>query len=115
MNATGSITFDDDRIFLMLDGGDTRTVYWKDLTMVGIRTTDDGPWEQDVFWGLHTGDESPALVYPQDIEGADALFSALQSRLPGFDNEQVIAAMGSTDNAFFKIWESGSMAGAPSS
>ena len=73
--------------------------------MVGIRTTDEGPFLPDVFWGLHGADKKPAVVYAQGATGEPALLEALQSRLNGFDNQKVIEAMGCTDNAFFLVWE----------
>lgn len=98
------ISFDDEQIAVRYENGDTRSVRWQDLTMVAIRTTDEGPFQPDVFWGLHAGDEGPAVVYAQGATGDGELLDALQKRLPGFDNRKLIEAMGCTDNNFFLIW-----------
>lgn len=98
------ITFDDERITVTYGNGETRSVRWADLTMVGIRTTDEGPFLPDVFWGLHAGASEPAVVYAQGATGEREFMSAMQQRLAGFDNEELINAMCCADNDFFVIW-----------
>jgi hypothetical protein len=99
------VRFDDEAITVTSPNGETQSVMWRDLTKVGIRTTDDGPAQPDVFWGLHTGAEKAALVFPGGATGEQEVLAAMESRLPGFDDNQVIKAMGSTSNAYFLIWE----------
>jgi hypothetical protein len=103
--ARNVISFDDRQIRVTYPNGETRSILWTDITMVGIRTTDEGPFLPDVFWGLHGVDKSPAVVYPQGATGDSALLEAMQRRLAGFDNRKVIEAMGSADHAFFLVWE----------
>ena len=83
--------------------GTQESVRWDDLVEVGIVTTDAGPWLEDVFWLLSASDGKTGCAVPQEAEGADKLLEALQ-KLPGFDNETVIKAMGSTSNARFVCW-----------
>ncbi|GAC1629612.1 MAG: hypothetical protein NVS9B10_21020 [Nevskia sp.] len=78
---------------------------WKDLTKVGIRTTDEGPWQPDVFWGLHAGKEEPAVVFPGGATGEQEIIKAFNARLPAFNDKELIRAMGSTSNSFFLLWE----------
>jgi len=52
----------------------------------------------DVFWVL-VG-ESGGCVVPSESDGADNLLSRLQ-KLPGFDNEALISAMGCTEDRKF--------------
>lgn len=99
------VRFDADAITVVAPSGETQSVMWKDLTKVGIRTTDDGPAQPDVFWGLHTGAEKAALVFPGGSTGEQEILAAMESRLAGFDDDQVIKAMGSTSNAYFLVWE----------
>ncbi len=74
------------------------------LTRVEIRTADTGPFEEDVHWAFHVeGQPGPALMIPNGAVGAERLLTAL-SALPGFDNDAVIRAMGSTADAVFLIW-----------
>lgn len=99
-----SLAFDDESITGTFADGQRISVPWAELTQVVIVTTDEGPFFEDVFWGLSAGDEVE-LAYPQIAEGSKALLAAMQERLQGFDNEAVIAAMGSTDPARFTVWE----------
>jgi hypothetical protein len=41
---------------------------------------------------------------PQDLAVKNNLLAILQERLPGLDNQQVIRAMGSAEDAYFTIW-----------
>lgn len=100
------ISFDDEHVRVTHPDGEMQSVRWADLTMVGIRTTDEGPFVADVFWGLHGADKAPAVVYPQGATGESDLLEAMQKRLAGFDNRKLIEAMGCTGNTFFLIWES---------
>jgi hypothetical protein len=99
------VRFDADAITVASPSGEMQSVRWTDLTRVGIRTTDDGPAQPDVFWGLHTGAEKAALVFPGGSTGEQEILAAMESRLPGFDDSQVIKAMGSTSNSYFLVWE----------
>jgi hypothetical protein len=84
--------------------GVQETIRWDDLAEVGIITTDEGPWAEDVFWLLIGSDGKSGCAVPQGAEGSKVLLEALQ-KLPGFDNEAVIKAMGSTSNAKFTCWK----------
>lgn len=98
------VEFDDAKISVTYPEG-TRSVAWNSLTKVAIRTTGDGPAEPDLFWGFHAGTETPSVVFPGGATGEQELLKALQTRLPGFSNEQVLKAMGSTSDAVFVVWE----------
>jgi hypothetical protein len=82
--------------------GTTASIHWDDVQRVVIRTTDRGPFDDDVFLVLVTCSRS--YVIPQQAAGAKELLSRLQ-QLPGFDNEAVIESMGCTDNRDFPCWE----------
>lgn len=103
--ARNVISFDSEQVCMTQPNGEMHAVRWADLTMVGIRTTDEGPFVADVFWGLHGADRAPAVVYPQGATGESELLEEMQKRLAGFDNRKLIEAMGCTGNAFFLIWE----------
>ena len=75
--------------------GKTERVGWGDLERVEILTTSEGPMVPDVFWILHGTNGGCAI--PQGATGERALLERLQA-LPGFDNGQVIEAMGSTSD-----------------
>ena len=82
--------------------GEVEVVAWPELARVLIRTTDTGPFADDVFWLLERRDGS-VLVVPSEAAGADRLLERLQE-LPGFDNEAVIRASTSVENALFPCW-----------
>jgi len=48
--------------------------------------------------------ESKTLVFPQGAKGDKEILQRLQD-LPGFNNEAVIEAMGSTEKRIFLCWE----------
>lgn len=102
-----TVAFDDRTITARYPNGDTRAIGWDELSLVGIKTTDEGPFVADVFWGLHGRNGEPRIVYPQGATGEEALLVEMQRRLADFDNRQLIEAMGSTRNAYFVIWQSG--------
>lgn len=95
------VTFDDVAVVRSMADGTRELVRWDDLEAVMILTTDEGPFVDDVFW-LLKGRESGCAI-PSEAEGMDALLHRLQA-LPGFDNEAVIMAMASTENATFLCW-----------
>ena len=87
--------------FVRVSGGQ-ELIGWDEISRVLIRTTDKGPFDDDVFFVLETTRGS--LVIPQPARGCAELLRELQ-KLPGFDNNRVIAAMGCTDNREFLCWE----------
>jgi hypothetical protein len=100
------VTFDDEAVTRRMVDGSTETVRWDELEEVWILTTDEGPFVEDVYWMLVAGEGKGGCAVPQGAEGSDRLLERLQ-QLPGFDNDAVIAAMGSTDNARFVCWRRG--------
>lgn len=87
----------------LLGGPRVATIDWADLAAVSIRTTDAGPFEDDLHWELQHRDGS-VLIVGSETEGIGTLMEHLQ-RLPGFDNEAVVAASTSTQDALYRCWE----------
>jgi hypothetical protein len=84
-----------------VDGAGKRThLAWSHLTEVGILTTSDGPWTEDVYVVLKDDGGQSCLV--PHARASELLKRLL--RLPGFDHEKFIAAMGSTSEARFVCW-----------
>lgn len=79
----------------------SESVTWSDLFLVEVHTTDQGPLAEDVFWVLHGASDTGVVVPGSAVTGD--LLERLQA-LPGFDNEALIRAMGSTVNAVFECW-----------
>ena len=99
-----SVQFTDDAITHVRPGGKVETLRWDQLEEVGIVTTGDGPFAEDVFWMLLGPDRRTGCAIPASVTGMESLLSRLQ-RLPIFDNEALICAMGSTTNARFPCWK----------
>jgi hypothetical protein len=99
------VSTNDEGISVMSPDGETRKVAWSSLSKVGIRTTSDGPLNPDVFWGFHEDAETPVVAFPGGATGEQELISVLGDRLKGFRTDEFIRAMGSTDNAYFLLWE----------
>jgi hypothetical protein len=95
------VVVDDAGVTVVGEAG-VEAVAWTDLEAVGIRTTDTGPFEDDLHWELQRRDGGVVSI-GSETDGIDALIERLQ-RLPGFDNEAVIAASSSTRNAVFACW-----------
>ncbi|MEP6895061.1 MAG: hypothetical protein ABI986_05585 [Chloroflexota bacterium] len=97
-----SLSLDDKEVKLSFSDGRNFIVAWSDIIGVAIQTTDEGPFQPDVFWLLRTKEH--AVRIPQGITGEKELLHRLQ-QLPSFDNNAVISAMGSTENNLFVCWE----------
>lgn len=96
------VSFDDSTITRTMPNGKTETVRWDDLQEVGIITTDEGPFNEDVYWVL-LGNKGGCAI-SGGAQGMKKLLERLQT-LPSFDNEAVIKAMGSTKNGKFQCWK----------
>ena len=100
MTAT-RVVFDETGVRVTRWNGLVEKVTWDDLEAVMIETNDTGPIGDDVIWIL-AGSKGGCLV-PSGAEGEQQLLARLQE-LEGFDNQAVIDAMGSVDNARFVCW-----------
>lgn len=95
------ISIDDDGVTRTLDDGTVESVRWDELAEVRIATTSDGPLAEDVFWLLIAGSGS-GVALPSEFVDEHTL--ARFQALPGFDNEEFIKSMSSTDDAQFVVW-----------
>ncbi|MEP6669218.1 MAG: hypothetical protein ABJF10_08700 [Chthoniobacter sp.] len=102
--ALDRVIFNADSVTRFRPDGVEETIRWDDLHEVGILTTDEGPWLEDVFFLLIGSDGKSGCVVPQLAEGCKELVERLQ-RLPNFNNEALIKAMGSAVNAQFVCWK----------
>lgn len=84
--------------------GTAKTVSYDGLRTVAIATNDSGPWGADVWWLLYGAKGELNCAFPQGATGEKQVLDYLFA-LPGFDNEEVIKAMGSTSEAVFLVWQ----------
>src|ERR1051326_8492778 len=102
VNRVARVAADDAGLRFERVSGGHEQVPWDEVVRVLIRTTDKGPFDDDVFFVVETTRES--LAIPQPARGCDEFLRALQ-QLPGFDNAAVIDAMGCAENREFLCWE----------
>lgn len=77
---------------------------WKDVSAVEIITTDEGPWQEDVYWVISFKDERECTVIPQLADGDNAMMKAIPKVLGEPDWMAATEAMGSCFNNRFLIW-----------
>ena len=95
-----SVAVTSDGVTVVRSGAAAAGVRWSQLVEVAVVTTSAGPLADDVFVMLRVADRSSCLV-PNPV--ATELVRWLV-RLPGFDHDKFIAAMGSTSEASFVCW-----------
>lgn len=96
-----TVTIDAEWITCRHSSARTQAMRWSDLKAVLLETTDQGPFQNDVFWVL-VGEDGRCVV-PQEADGSQQLLARLQT-LPGFDSNAVVEAMGSAENKTFVCW-----------
>jgi len=101
--ALWQLSVDQEHIELTAQDGTFTRLEKSALRGVIVETNDSGPWGADVWWLLFGVDDTVALAYPQGATGEQAVLDWLIA-LPGFDQEAMIRAMGSTRNAVFPVW-----------
>ena len=97
------LSVQDDYVELIDDKGQKSGVHRKELAAVAIKTYDSGPATDDIWWVLISKDLQVACTYPQGADGEKAVLDWLLA-LPGFRHEEMVKAMGSTQNETFIVW-----------
>ena len=100
LNRAVEVAFDADTLTFKRGSGLQEAWKLVEVVRITIRTTDRGPFDDDVFLVIET--RQSRVWIPQDVAGP--ILHAVQS-LPGFDNERMIDAMSCTDNQEFLCWE----------
>jgi hypothetical protein len=99
------VTSEGDQIVVTRPNGRIDSLLWSDLGVVGVVTTDDGPFATDLFWLLQSSDKRQSLTVPLGAIGESDLLHMMQARLKGFDNMAVVEAMSSVGNTGFTVWD----------
>jgi hypothetical protein len=97
------ISTDDNAISATYPDGTVKSIPWANVQRVVIQTNDTGPWGSDVWWLFEGPDQ--LCIYPLGATGAQEALAVLPQKFPGFDDNVVIRAMGSTSNRKFVCWE----------
>ena len=100
-----TVTFDATGVICNWGSGSfAKNISWIELDEVLIVTKAKGPFEEEVSIVLQR-DLEHGLAIPKDAIGTQELLGELHRRLPGFDRETVILAMGTTTAGEFRIWQ----------
>ena len=105
--ARWTVAVDDTEICITDHEGNTKSVAKTELSRVMVETNDTGPWGTDVWWLLFGENQQLTCAFPHGATGYQ-LATDYFARLEGFDHAALIAAMGSTQNAFFPVWRKAS-------
>lgn len=100
--AEWKVTFTNTHLQVISPKGEEEEAALNELSSVAVLTNDLGPFFTDVWWGLEFNEKK--LMIPQGATGETELLDYLQ-KLEGFDNEALIQAMISCENAVFTCWE----------
>jgi hypothetical protein len=98
-----SLDFDGENFIFRDDKGERR-IDLKDLKMIKIITTAEGPWKEDMFWWFFTHSEKPELIVPGLMIDSNEI-RLLQKHLPDINNEEIIKACSLTNNREFIVWQ----------
>lgn len=89
--------------FEIFEGDEKKAAYqWSNLFRFEVITGSGGPWKDDVWFFFKFEDDSISL--PMSMDGLKDLIPEF-SKLPGYDESQFIAAMGSTKNDSFLCFQ----------
>lgn len=89
--------------FTQISGDDAGQIFrWNDVQHVGIITTSDGPFFDDVFFIIQFANKNICLT---SFQAEDMKLMDYFNILPGFRYESAIEAMGSVNNASFHCWD----------
>tara|TARA_B110000967_G_C18751764_1_gene493190 strand:+ start:565 stop:927 length:363 start_codon:yes stop_codon:yes gene_type:complete len=83
------------------DGLETR-IKINEISQIIIETNDSGPWGTDIWWRI-LGKQG-LLAIPGGATGESEMLECFQ-KFPKFNNEELIKAMSSTNNAEFVCWK----------
>ncbi len=76
--------------------------FWDELIRIEVLTGAAGPWNDDVWIELHFEDDFISL--PMGLVGLEKIIPEF-SKLPGYNDKQFIAAMGSTKDQSFLCFQ----------
>ena len=103
-SAKESVQFSDSGMHITQGNGRERDIAYRAVEQIDIITTDQGPWQEDVWWCFYLSNEEKPVYLPQGIKGEEQILLVLEKHFAGIDFQTFIMAMGSADNAVFNLW-----------
>ena len=97
-----TVVVSDSQVAVQDPDGALSQIDLEELQRIVIRTNGLGPLLPDLWWEFYSS-HALACSFPQGATGEEAVMD-LGKRLPEFDFDQVIRAMGSTSDAEFLCW-----------
>ena len=104
--STPVLTIGENKMKISYPSGEFDEIAILDITKIEIVTTDDGPWNEDLWWVFSSKNREEPLCVPQLSLGNERIFNLLESRFTSVDMRAIQKAMGSTSNAKFEVWSS---------
>ena len=77
--------------------GEVSAIAWDQILQVALVAEDGFP--VGGLWWVLIGADATGCRIPSDAQGNESLLEAMQDRLPGFDNQGVVAAMGALEGS----------------
>jgi hypothetical protein len=87
---------------------DTQDWKWLDVNRVEIVTTDEGPWNEDLYWLISFKNSNECIVIPQGAEGGNAMVKLIPKVLGEPDWVVATEAICCCSNNRFLIWSNDS-------
>ena len=103
-SAQERVQFSDSGMHITQGNGRERDIAFSAIEQIDIITTDQGPWQEDVWWCFYLSNEEKPVYLPQGIKGEEQILLVLEKHFAGIDFQTFIMAMGSADNAVFNLW-----------
>lgn len=97
------VVFNDDEVIRYFGDEVIERINWDEITEISVLTTDEGPWQEDVFIILCNPETDQGIVVSNGAEGASDLVEKI-CKFPNFDEKTFITAMGCTSNSRFLCW-----------
>ena len=94
----------EERLTYYRPSDDPQSIKWNELYEVGIVTTDEGPYNEDVYLLLLGITLKDGCVIPHGADAFDILLERLQ-KLENFNNEELVNALSCTRNNKFVLWK----------
>lgn len=105
-NNTPIFTYDSQHGYIGFPDEPPKEIPWESVEKIEIITTDEGPWQEDLWWVFFILDTDEPLLIPNGAKGIDAIFNILEDKFKNIDMEATAKAMCSCTNARFYLWKS---------
>lgn len=91
----------DESVSVRHSAGEAQSILWRDIEIILLINTDEGPLQRDVWLAL-IGANNRCMI-PQGGKGFEKVYEII-SQYEGFNFENIIKPMSTTDNAELVLW-----------